>query len=628
MVQWLVMVMLWASTVAPAVAHPYTAYIASLQPLTRLKTYAPRDVIADSFVPGLGWNGTGQAVSNDLPFIMVSNQSGASEERSLAVTAPLTLLDGGANGAITVGIGTITYLGGGTGLTAAPTNGQLLIGNGSGYTLATLTAGTGIGITNGAGSISIKLNDTSVVAGTYASADITIDAQGRITAAAAGAGSTAAPSNATYVTLSTNGTLTNERVLTAGGNISVTDAGAGSTVTVALDTTAAIRILRATGNDALSAGNTGDTQPRCQITSDGGIKFGAGSASAVDVLLKRAASSTLSVRNAADSAYGTTQAATFNAFAGAADANPTVQVTTTGIKFGAGGASSPDFLLKRDGGGSPTFLLLRDGGDTADRSLAVAAIQASTTGSFTGDLTTSADLHVEGAKIKVASLTYNIPDISSATNYFLVEPSTVTPGAGKVFYSNGTRGAVLETGTGTSTQVLHGGATPSFGGVVTGDITDGTIANADHADGSLQTGKTDTFTSTDQTITAAGTLTLAHSLGRLPKFICLWLVAQNSVLGYTAGDVLACPVGQDSTSTTDSRGISIVPDTTNLNVKFGSTSGTFTINRKDTGAAAGITNTDWKIRFCAWCPPLFILFFGVRRKDNVVPFRRRRKIAA
>lgn len=42
-----------------------------------------------------------------------------------------------------------------------------------------------------------------------------------------------APIDATYVTLSTNATLTGERVLTAGSNIALTDAGAGSTLTVA-----------------------------------------------------------------------------------------------------------------------------------------------------------------------------------------------------------------------------------------------------------------------------------------------------------------------------------------------------------------------------------------------------------
>jgi hypothetical protein len=49
---------------------------------------------------------------------------------------------------------------GGTGLSTAPTNGQLLIGNGTGYTLAALTAGTGITVTNGAGSITIANSST------------------------------------------------------------------------------------------------------------------------------------------------------------------------------------------------------------------------------------------------------------------------------------------------------------------------------------------------------------------------------------------------------------------------------------------------------------------------------------
>lgn len=49
--------------------------------------------------------------------------------------------------------------------------------------------------------------------------------------AAAGGGG-GAPTNATYVTLSNDATLTNERVLTAGSGISIVDAGAGSTVTI------------------------------------------------------------------------------------------------------------------------------------------------------------------------------------------------------------------------------------------------------------------------------------------------------------------------------------------------------------------------------------------------------------
>lgn len=59
---------------------------------------------------------------------------------------------------LTTGVtGILPLANGGTGLNAAPTNGQLLIGNTTGnvFDLATLTAGTGITITNGGGSISI-----------------------------------------------------------------------------------------------------------------------------------------------------------------------------------------------------------------------------------------------------------------------------------------------------------------------------------------------------------------------------------------------------------------------------------------------------------------------------------------
>jgi hypothetical protein len=52
--------------------------------------------------------------------------------------------------------GTLNPANGGTGIdTSGATNGQVLIGNGTGLSLATLTAGTGIGIANGAGSITL-----------------------------------------------------------------------------------------------------------------------------------------------------------------------------------------------------------------------------------------------------------------------------------------------------------------------------------------------------------------------------------------------------------------------------------------------------------------------------------------
>lgn len=60
--------------------------------------------------------------------------------------------------------GTLGIANGGTGLATTPTNGQLLIGNGTGYTLAALTAGTGITVSNAAGSISIAVNSATFIA--------------------------------------------------------------------------------------------------------------------------------------------------------------------------------------------------------------------------------------------------------------------------------------------------------------------------------------------------------------------------------------------------------------------------------------------------------------------------------
>ena len=51
--------------------------------------------------------------------------------------------------------GVLPVANGGTNVATVPTNGQLLIGNGTGYTLASLTAGSNITITPGAGTITI-----------------------------------------------------------------------------------------------------------------------------------------------------------------------------------------------------------------------------------------------------------------------------------------------------------------------------------------------------------------------------------------------------------------------------------------------------------------------------------------
>lgn len=58
--------------------------------------------------------------------------------------------------------GILSITKGGTGLTSSPTNGQILIGNGIGYTLNSLSAGNGITISNGSGTIQISANVSAI----------------------------------------------------------------------------------------------------------------------------------------------------------------------------------------------------------------------------------------------------------------------------------------------------------------------------------------------------------------------------------------------------------------------------------------------------------------------------------
>jgi hypothetical protein len=99
-------------------------------------------------------------------------------------------------------------------------------GGGGGEANTASNLGSGAGVF--ASKVGVDLRFKSLVAGTNitltpTSNDITIDASG---------GGGGAPTDATYVTLTTNGTLTNERTLAVSSALSLADGGAGSAVTL------------------------------------------------------------------------------------------------------------------------------------------------------------------------------------------------------------------------------------------------------------------------------------------------------------------------------------------------------------------------------------------------------------
>lgn len=103
------------------------------------------------------------------------------------------------------------------------------------------------------------------------------------------------------------------------------------------------------------------------------------------------------------------------------------------------------------------------------------------------------------------------------------------------------------------------------------------------------------FESTQQTITAGGALTLAHGLGVQPKNYLAVLQCITANGGYSIGDeVLINPSSNEAGS---NFGLSIVPDPTNMNIRYGQG---FQINRKDTGNFINVVSANWRLVVRAW----------------------------
>ena len=197
----------------------------------------------------------------------------------------------------------VTVADGGTGLTATPSNGQVAIGNGSGYTLGTLTAGTGATITNGSGSITMGI----VVP---------------VTVADGGTGLTTTPSNGQLDI--GNGTNFTRAALTAGTGVSITNGSGSITITNSLGSPAGV-----------AHGGTGLTA----TPSNGQVAIGNGSGYTLGTLT---GGTGISVTNGSGSVTlaasggspGTLTAGTANTM------NPYAISSTATVAHGLGGAPS------------------------------------------------------------------------------------------------------------------------------------------------------------------------------------------------------------------------------------------------------------------------------------------------
>jgi len=151
------------------------------------------------------------------------------------------------------GTGVTPVINGGTGLSTIPTNGQLLIGNGTGYTLNTLGYGAGISVTNGSGTVTVANTGVlSNIAGTGisvsgATGNVTIANTGVLSFSGGSTGLT--PNTATTGAVTLAGTL-----IAANGGTGFASYAVGDLLYANTTTTLAKLPDVATGNALISGG--------------------------------------------------------------------------------------------------------------------------------------------------------------------------------------------------------------------------------------------------------------------------------------------------------------------------------------------------------------------------------------
>lgn len=173
-----------------------------------LVSYQNLNQLADSAVllPGAITDQTAKVTPQSGDALLLHSAADSALRRS--TIAQVLNSNQAASFASVISTAPIPVTSGGTGVNTAPTNGQLLIGNGTDFTKSTLTAGSNITITNSAGGITIA----AAGGGT---------GNGSVTSVALSGGTTGLTVSGSPIT--TSGTIT------LAGTLAVANGGTGST---------------------------------------------------------------------------------------------------------------------------------------------------------------------------------------------------------------------------------------------------------------------------------------------------------------------------------------------------------------------------------------------------------------
>jgi hypothetical protein len=252
------------------------------------------------------------------------------------------------------GLGVTPVINGGTGLSAIPTDGQLLIGNGSGYTLNTLGYGAGISVTNGTGTIVVANTGVlSNVAGTGISVS---NATGNVTIANTGVLSWSGGTTGLTPTAATNGNVVLAGTLiAANGGTGFASYAVGDLLYASTTTTLAKLPDVATGNALISGGvNTAPAWGKIGLTThvSGTLPIANGGTNGT------ATPTAGAIPYGTGTAYGFTAAGTTGQVLTSAGAGiPTWTTPTTGTITAVSVATANGFAGTSSGGATPALTL-------------------------------------------------------------------------------------------------------------------------------------------------------------------------------------------------------------------------------------------------------------------------------
>jgi len=256
-------------------------------------------------------------------------------------------ITGGGNGVTPV-------TNGGTGLSTIPTNGQLLIGNGTGYTLNTLGYGAGISVTNGLGTIVVA--NTGVLSNVAGAGIAVSSATGNVTIDNTGVLSWSGGTTGLTPTAATNGDVVIDGTLvTVNGGTGFSSYAVGDLLYASTTTTLGKLPDVATGNALISGGvNTAPSWGKIGLTThvSGTLPIANGGTNGTSTPTAGA------VPYGTGTAYGFTAAGTSGQVLTSAGAGiPTWTTPTTGTVTSLSVVSANGFAGTSSGGATPALTL-------------------------------------------------------------------------------------------------------------------------------------------------------------------------------------------------------------------------------------------------------------------------------